>query len=295
MSGATWTQVSALVPYIIGDTLDYAKEQLFMPNLVTTFTDMTGMQPRAFRINPSGGTVWNNAGETVDLTGQTFDYTALGTITPKEVAYRIDVYDQRLATDMSNGIDTAVDVADEFGYKLMRQIELDLIANFSAFTGGTVWAGSAASTAGTMTWGNLYAARAQLIKNKIRPPYVAVIDSYHYHYLAIAANIAGLSNAGYLTFRDEIQRQYQVRQVDADFYLYITPNIGTNTVARNFNGVFNAQALGLDLRRGLRIAPQRDESARLLELNATIWYGAGLIQPTFGIQIIGTVLSAPNN
>ena len=115
------------------------------------------------------------------------------------------------------------------------------------------------------------------------------------HYLAIAANIAGLSNAGYVTFRDEIQRQYQVRQVDTDFYLYITPNCGTNTAARNFCGVFNAQALGLDLRRGLKIAPQRDESARLLELNATIWYGAGLIQPTFGIQIIGTVLAAPNN
>jgi hypothetical protein len=292
---SSYASVSALVPIIFQAVLDYAKENFFMPNLVVNYNDQQGMQVRTFRTYPSSGTVWNSMVETVDMTAQDFNYTSLATITPKEVGYRIDALDQRLATDGKLGVDEMADIAREFTYKIFKQVEVDLLSNFSAFTLGTVWAGTTASTAGTLTWGNIYAARSLLEKNKIPGPYYAVVDNYHYHYLATAANIAGLTNAAPLNIRNDIQTNYLVTQVTNDMFLYTSPNIGTTTAAQYNMGVYSKPAIALDIRRGFRIEPQRDASFRLTELNATMWYGAGLIQPTWGALLRGTVLSAPNN
>jgi len=295
MASASYSGVSAQIPFVLQAVMDYAKETFFMPNLVTVHTDMMGMNPRAFSQFPSSGTVFNGLAEATDLTAQGFDYTALGTITPKEVAYRIDITDQRATTDGSLSIDALGAIAQEFAYKVMKQPEVDLISYFSSFTGGTIWAGSAANTAGTLNWGNLYAARATLEKAKIPGPYYCVVDNYHYHYLATAANVAGLTNAAPLNIRNDIQSNYLVTQVTNDMFLYTSPNCGTNSSTQIFMGVFARPSLHLDVRRGLRVAPQRDESARLLELNATMWYGSGIIRPTFGVTIKGTVISSVNN
>lgn len=58
-------------------------------------------------------------------------------------------------------------------------------------------------------------------------------------------------------------------------------------------GVFTRDALALDVRRGLRIEPERDASLRSTELNATMIYAKGVWRPTHGI-IIEADASAPN-
>lgn len=292
---SSYASISTLIPYVFQGVLDYAKENFFMSNLVTVYTDRSGMEVRSFREYPSSGTITNSLTETVDMAAQDFNYTALGTVTPKEVGYRLDAYDQRVDTDGDQGVGFVVDASREIAYKIMKQPEVDLISQFSAFTLGTVWAGSTVSTAGTLNWGNLYAARATLVKNKIPGPYFAVVDPFHYHYLAAQANIVGIANAAPLQIRENIQTQYMVSQIDNDFYLYSSPNIGTTTAAQYNMGVFNRASLVLDIRRGFRIETQRDASARLTELNSTMIYGFGAIRPTWGVLLRGTVLTSVNN
>jgi len=290
----TYSSVSTLIPHIFQAALDYARETLFMPSLVANYTDQTGMNPRSFAEYPSSGTVWNSVAEATDIDAQGFNYTTLGTVTPKEVGYRIDLYDRRLMTDRGFNIEAAADVAREITYKILRQPEIDLIAHFSAFTGGTVWAGSAASTPGTLTWGNIMAARAMMEKNKIPGPYYAVVDPMHYHFLAKEANIAGLTNAAPLSIRDQFQAQYIVQQVQNDLFLFVSPNCGT-AAANQYMGLFTRATLVLDIRQGLRIEQERDASARRTELVSNMFYGTGAIRPTWGVQLRGTVIATVNN
>lgn len=49
--------------------------------------------------------------------------------------------------------------------------------------------------------------------------------------------------------------------------------------------IFNRAAMAYDLRRALRIEPQRDASKRGTELNATIEYAVGVVQANYGVQL----------
>lgn len=59
------------------------------------------------------------------------------------------------------------------------------------------------------------------------------------------------------------------------------------------SGLFSQDAIAFDVRRGLRIEPQRDASLRATELNATMIYAYGLWRPTHGVQIYADA-TAPN-
>jgi len=176
----------------------------------------------------------------------------------------------------------------------MRQPEIDLMGHFSSLTAGTIWAGSTVSTAGTLTWANIMAARATMERAAIPGPYYVVVHPLHYHYLARDASIAGLANPAPLQLRNEIQTRYLVQQIGSDIILYSSPLLGTvnNQVVM---GMFARPALALDLRRGLTIEPQRDASARLTELVSTLWYATGPIRKNFGLPIYGTVITSVNN
>lgn len=291
---ATYAGISALVPHIYNAVLDYAKEQLFMPSVVTVLTDQMGFNERRITEYSSAGTVHANVAEATDLPAQTFNPAAIGTLTPREVGYRIDLYDRRALTDAEYDIDTAADIARELAFKVMKQPEVDLMGHFSSFTGGTVWAGTTISTAGTLTWGNLMAARAIMEKNAIPGPYYAVVHPMHYHFLAREANIAGLANPAPLRLRDDIQQNYKVTQIGADMFLYTSPLLAS-AASQVIMGMFARPALALDVRKGLTIETQRDASARLTELVATLYYATGAIRRGWGVTIMGTVINSVNN
>lgn len=68
-----------------------------------------------------------------------------------------------------------------------------------------------------------------------------------------------------------------------------TPGAGYATGA-----IFNREALALDLRRSLRIEPERDASRRHTELNATMVYAVGQWRSDWGVQI-QSLATAPNS
>lgn len=76
-----------------------------------------------------------------------------------------------------------------------------------------------------------------------------------------------------------------------------TPSVGivqtTAGVGYATGAIFNRDAIALDLRRPMRIEPQRDASFRRSELNTTMVYGVGQWRSEWGIQI-QTKATAPN-
>jgi len=67
-----------------------------------------------------------------------------------------------------------------------------------------------------------------------------------------------------------------------------TPAVTTTTQgsASSTAGVFGRDAQALDMRRGLRIEPDRDPSQRWTELNATMVYAEGGWRPERGVQLL---------
>lgn len=252
----------------------FAQQSFFMPTIVTSFGDASGMQDRK-NSKYGDGTVVTGLGETTDLTTQALSRTALATLTPAEIGTQYIITDRRLASD---DMDVAADAARIIGYDMFKQVENHLLASGTLLTGGTVSMG--AGTA--LTWAKIYQARAILEYAAVPPPYNVVLNPFQWLSLATAANIAGLSNAAPLDLRNDIQTFYKVARVN-DMSFYTSGLLTAGTLVTGF--MFNPLAIALDMRRALRIEPQRDASLRSTELNATMIYAHGVWEPLYGVQI----------
>jgi hypothetical protein len=270
----TYALISSLLPDVYEAALMYAQESFIMPQLVTTYTDQTGMQDRKIS-EYATGTVTTGLGETVDLTPQVFDRNLLATLIPGEIGTQFVVTDRRLDSD---DVDILSDLSQHIGYTLFRQIEIDLTSHFSSLTGGTVGA-----LATRLTWQDIYKARAELANAAVPPPYNLVLSEYQYYDLATAANIAAITAAAPLRVRDDIQSRYYVASV-GDIDIYTTSVLGA--ADPTYGAMFNRGALALDIRRAMRIELQRDASLRATEVNATAVYGHGLRRPSWGVVIM---------
>lgn len=276
MTTTTYALISSLVNPIREAALMYAMENFFMPQTVTVFGNQTGMQNRIFT-QYSGGTVGTSLSETAELAKQTFARSALSTLTPQETGAGWLLSDRRMDSDDVQSI--TADLAEHIGYTIFKQVESDLAGLFPSFTGGTVGSGGTA-----MTWSFIYQGRAKLAAAAIPPPYNVVLHEYQWLDLATAANIAGISAAGPLQIRDEIQSRYYLGSTsDMDFY--VTGDEVISNGATVYGGIYNRQAIGLDVRRALRIETERDASLRATEFNATIVYAKGLVRPSYGVAI----------
>lgn len=269
----TYGLISSLLPDVYEAALMYAQESFIMPNLVTLYTDQTGMQDRNFS-EYSTGTVSTGLGETTDLTTQAFDRALLSTLTPGEIGTQFVVTDRRLDSD---DVDLLADLAQHLGYTIFRQIEADLLGHFASMAGGAV-----GSIGTRLTWETVYKARAELANAAVPPPYQLVISEYQYYDLATSANLAGLSAPAPLRIRDDIVSRYYVASV-GDIDIYTTSLLGATDPT--IGGMFNRGAMALDIRRAMRIELQRDASLRATEVNATAIYAHGLRRPAWGVQI----------
>src|SRR5688572_4608669 len=94
----TYALISSLLPDVYEAALMYAQETFIMPQLVTLYTDQTGMQDRHFS-QYATGTVATGLGETSDLTTQAFQRSLLSTLTPGEIGTQFVITDRRLDSD----------------------------------------------------------------------------------------------------------------------------------------------------------------------------------------------------
>jgi len=274
-SETVWPLVSQYTAEVWEAALEYVRQNFVMGGLVRSFS-MPGFNTRNVT-EYLEGTVDTDLGELEDLTPQLLERKLLATLTPQEHGTQYIITDRRIESDLE---DVLADAATAIGYEIGKQLELHLLSDFSKLTGGSV------GTAGQpLSWANIYAARTTLAAAGIPGPYTVVLHEFQYHDLATAANIAGSSLQPVLKFRDDIQSQYYVGSVNnMNFFTSgLVPIDGSDDA---LGAMFNSQALALDMRRGLRIEPQRDASLRSTELNATIAYAHGVWRPSWGVKII---------
>src|SRR5512139_353717 len=275
----TFADISAIAQAIQEDAIFIERDTNFMSQIVKTFSDGRGGNTRTgYQYN--AGTA-KTIVETDDMTSEAFTPAALETLTPGEIGLQFFLTDKRIETDAPENIRT--DAATELGSAARDKIEADLVGNFTSFTGGTM--GTAGSA---VTWGQVFAAATVVrtnSKNRSMPLY-CVVHEYQWHALAKAVSVAGITLQ---TVPDRLVGPGGSWYVGtaAGITFYATTNI-TIASSSAYGGLFQRDAIAYDVRRAIRVEPQRDASRRGWELNMSAMYAYGVWRPTFGVTIYDT-------
>lgn len=266
--------ISGYLSNIYEAALLTAREQSVMPGIVTVFNDGVGMNGRAFSVY-SGGT-FGAIAETAESSAQVFTPATTGTLTPAVYAASYQLTDMRVASDPFG---VTADAGRDLGQLYGVGVDTNLVGLFASLTTGTVGA-----TVTALAWGTcIMKASARIRAAKAPGPYSVVLHPAQWYDLS-----AGTPPT--LFQSDELKREfgqfYMASYAGLDFY--VDANI-TNTGGTVVGGMFNRQAIALDIRRGFRIEPQRDASigGGLTELNASAVYAYGVYRPTFGVALSG--------
>ena len=272
-----YSDMSAIAQKIQEDAIFVLRDGAQMQNLVKTFRDASGGNPRiGYKYNQ--GTVVAVA-ESDDLTSKAFAAAADQTLTPAEIGLQFFISDLRAESELPESIIT--DATRELGFAALDKVESDLIGDMASLTGGTI-----GTTGSTITWGYVAAAisvaRAANKSNSV--PLACVIHGYQWSVLAKAASVAGSSLAQAPGFTDEITRTGRVATFMGVPIYQVFSGIDAST---DFTGgVFPMDALAIDWRRQIRIVPQRDESRRGVELNMSAVYAHGVWRPDRGVKML---------
>ena len=272
----TYADVSALAQTVQDDAIFVLREMGVMQGLITTFTDMTGLNPRVGHIYNQGTAT--TVGEDDDLTSSAFTPSTDQTLTPAEIGLQYFLTDSRVESDIPENIRN--DAGLELGLAAADKVETNLISNLGSLTGGSV---GAAGTA--ITWGYLAAAisQARYINKSNTVPLAAVIHEYQWAVLAKSASIAGATVAPAPGFQEEITRTGFVA-VFSGVPIYQSFQ-APDSLDDFHGGVFPRSAIAIDWRRRVRVEPERDASRRGWELNMSAVYAHGVWRPTRGVEM----------
>lgn len=276
-----WSDVSSIAQSVQVDAYFIVREASLMPQLVTTFTDMSGLNTRkSYKYN--SGTA-KSIGEADDLTSDAFTPSADQTLTPAEIGEQFFITDSRTESEAPESILT--DAARELGFAATDKLESDLIGDMASLTGGTI--GTAGSA---ITWSYVAAAIAQArnANKNAAKPLVCVLHGYQWSVLAKSASIAGASVAPAPNFQEQVTRNGGSSVLVATFMGVPMYQVyaAADTNSDFTGGVFPREALALDWRRVIRVRGERDESRRGIELNMSAVYAHGVWRPALGVQMI---------
>lgn len=272
---STYSDISTLVGNIYQVALLTARESDVMSNLVTNWSS-TGSQPRIWS-SYSGGT-FATITEATDMTAQAFSPSAAGTLTPATFGQ------QAFLTDLLVDGDP-MPVQSNYGRFIGglagEHVDANLVGLFSSLTGGTV-----GTAGGTLTWANIFRGQAYMRANKVFGRYAVVLRPEQWYYLTSATSGVPTLMQNTSIAENIVGGFYQASFSNLDFFTDANISSGTACTA----GMFGQEAIALDMRRPLRIEPQRDASrgAGGYELNCTMQYAYGVYRPTYGVQLIGT-------
>jgi hypothetical protein len=275
-----WSDVSAIAQSVQEDAYFIVREASLMPQLVTTYTDMSGLNTRkSYKYN--SGTA-ETVGEADDLTSRAFTPSADQTLTPAEIGLQFFISDSRAESEAPESIIN--DAARELGFAASDKVETDLLGDLGSLTGGTTIGASGTA----ITWGYVAAAiaNARAANKNAAKPLACVIHGYQWAVLAKAASVAGASVVNAPQLQDQISRTGGNSVKVADFmgvpiYQVFGGISGTDFVG----GVFPREAIAIDWRRAIRVRPQRDESRRGVELNMSAVYAHGVWRPELGVKM----------
>lgn len=284
MANTTYALISSLLPSVWEAAMMHAMQNTFMPSLVQVFNDRTGGVARSGS-KYSAGTVASLTEGTDISTAQTLTRAAFATITPAEVGDLYLITDLRAESE--DVMNIFADAAQVIGYAMAKSVETNLLSSFTSFT-GEASGGTIGTAGGTLTISHILAAASQLRAQGVPGPYNCVLHEYQWYHIA-----KNVETSIPLVFTESLRTAmgfYVGSFGDINFYHTGVPTAGTAVVS----GIFSRQAIAYDIRRPLRIAPERNESLRATELVWTHVYAYGAWRTDYGIPLVGTA-SAPTS
>jgi N4-gp56 family major capsid protein len=273
MAVTTSSTLDDLFVNIIAQARFTAEEQSLMLGLVTQYNigneaGKTIQVPKYPAISAADLT------EGTDMSSTTVSTSSVS-VTVGEVGAQVILTD--LAT-MGAG-NPADELGTVLGNAIATKIDTDLIALFDGFSSSFGTAGSETSVA------DLFKAAATLRANKVRGSMAAVVHPYQAY--AIKANLTNtFANPNGGDAQNEAMRNGYVGTI-AGIDVYESANVTIDGSGDCKGAVFAPEALAIAMKRDFQIAPQRDESLRAWELNATAVYGVGELDDSYGVEVLG--------
>lgn len=273
----TYSDVSAIANAVQDDAIFVLRETAQMQNVVQTFTDLTGANPRKGYQYNAGTAI--SIGETDDLTSSAFTPALDQTLTPGEIGEQFFISDLRAESELPESI--LADASMELGMAAGEKVEQDLVDLMASLTGGTV--GQAGTTISWSLLANAIAI-ARFINKANSKPLVAAVSGYQWNVLAKSASIAGATTGAATGFTEEMTRTGFVARFSGVPVMQLQRNADSSD---DFTGgVFPREAMAIDWRRFIRIRAERDESRRGVELNMSGVYAKGVWRPNRGVKLI---------
>lgn len=273
---ATWSDISGTANYIHTNALAVAR----MANLLApTVTNLGGNGMFVRRVWEWNALAFGEHTEEVDEASTDFSKDHLSALTPLNYHCRVDITDERAATDADAIVAAA---ALELGSAAAKHVDTAIAAQF----GTTSWAGTIGSgIASTISWSAIVSAHALLVNAGVPAgaPVYCALHPYQWAVLLKAATIAGATVAVAPAFQDRMQISNYFNVPQAHGITFIVTNSPKISGTAAYGLMYTPQALALDTRKPFSIEPQRDASKQAWEYNASMWYVADQWRPGFGI------------
>jgi len=271
MAVTTSTTLDDLFVNIIAQARFTAEEQSLMMGLVTQY-NIQNQAGKTIQVPKYPAITAADIAEGTDLSSTTVS-TSKVEVTIGEVGAQV------LLTDMATyGADSpATAMGTLLGNAIATKMDKDLLALFAGFSGALGAAGA------ELTVADLFKAAATLRANKVTGSMAAVVHPFQaYQLKANLTNTFANPNSGDL--QNEAMRNGYVGTI-AGIDIYESANISVDSAGDAVAAVFAPEALMIAIKRDFNLAPQRDESLRAWELNATAVYGVAELDDSFGVKI----------
>ena len=271
MAITTSSTLDDLFVNIVAQARFTAEEQSLMLGLVTQY-NIQSQAGKTIQIPKYPAIAAASIAEGTDLSSTTVSTTKVE-VTIGEVGAQVLLSD--MATYGADSPETAMGTL--LGNAIATKMDQDLLALFSGFSFGLGAAGA------EITVADLFKAAAKLRSNKVTGVINAVVHPFQaYQLKANLTNTFANPNGGDL--QNEAMRNGYVGTI-AGMNVYESANIVVDGSDDAVAAVFAPEALAIAIKRDFNLAPQRDESLRAWELNATAVYGVGELDDSFGVKI----------
>jgi len=272
-SGVLYENISQAAQYVFN-------ENAMLRNLVTVY-DMTGTPGLTASIP-----LWPKASAVTALTAgaDLSNDSALASVTAVDITaaeYGNMATIQDIVIEASPS-DVGADVGRQLGAALAQAMDETIVDLFSSFT-----ASEGPGVGNELTVEHILKAAAQLRANSVpMQGLVAVLHPYAAYNLKKGFLNAGGDFGASPDLANTVAREYFVGRIGG-IDIYESASIDLGSAPFNSTGaVFHPAAIGMALKRDIRIALQRDESLRGFEVVASAAWGAGIIDNVKGVKLI---------
>jgi len=271
-AGVLYENISQAAQYVF-------QENAMLRNLVTVY-DMTGTPGLTASIPVwPAATAVSALGAGADLSND----SALASVTAVDITaveYGNMATVQDIVIEASPSA-VGADLGRQLGGALASAMDETLVDLFASFSNSVGSAGTEVTPATIM------AAAAKLRANSVpMQGLVCVLHPYQAYNLKTTLLNAGGNYGASPDAANTAAREYFVGRIGG-VDIYESANMDIDASDDAVGAVFHRAALGLVLKRDIRIATQRDESLRGFEVVASAAWGAGIIDGVKGVKIIG--------